>query len=132
MVKKPEGIDSDQIQRWYDDTKKSICLIEYTDAVWLSIEPTIKANDQLKEIVTTIPELVICGLVVRAHSHYMQKGYWERACRPDMSILIEKLKGKSELAYNYLSATNICLETQAKTLYPNTIAVNCFDLYCDQ
>ncbi|MEZ8780912.1 hypothetical protein AB6D85_25350 [Vibrio splendidus] len=132
MVKKPEGLDSYQIQRWYDDTKKSMCIIEYSDDVWISTEPAIKANDKLKEIVTTIPELVICGLVVRAHSHYMQKGYWEGACRPDLSILIEKLKGKSELAYNYLSATNICLETQAKTLYPNTIAVNCFDLYCDQ
>jgi hypothetical protein len=132
MVKEPEGISKAQIQRWYDDTKKSMCLIEYTDDVWLSIEPTIKANDKLKEIITTIPELVICGLVARAHSYYLQKGYWEGACRPDMSILIEKLKDKSELAYNYLSTINILLETQAKTLYPNTIAVDCFDLYCDQ
>jgi hypothetical protein len=132
MVKEPEGVDSAQIQRWYDDTKKSMCLIEYTDDVWLSIEPTIKANEKLKEIITTIPELVICGLVARAHTHYLQKGYWEGACRPDMSILLDKLKGKSELTYNYLSAINILLETQAKTLYPNTIAVDCFDLYCDQ
>lgn len=132
MVKEPEGVSSAHIQRWYDDTKKSMCLIEYTDDVFLSFEPAIRANDKLKELITTIPELVICGIVVRAHSYYMQKGCWEGACRPDMAILIEKLKGKSELAYNYLSTVNVLLEAQAKTLYPNTITATCFDLYCDQ
>ncbi|OEG75148.1 hypothetical protein BEL05_02510 [Shewanella colwelliana] len=139
----PEELDRrEHFQSWFDDTKKSICLVEYIDAVYIATEPVIKANDKpfLKPLITTLPIWVIFGLLLRAHEYYMLRSYWDGTCRPSLTILIEKLEslfskeiGEKQGSYcDFLTEFTSQLERQAKTRYPNTLVVNDFNLYCDQ
>ena len=133
---------SKHFQSWFVDTKKSICILEYTDGLHISLAPTIQANEipHLKNLITTQPLWVITGLLLRTHQYYLVKSYWDGTCRPALKIVVDKLKelldkeiGKhSDIYYRYLTEITNQLEKQAQSLFPNTLVVDDFDLYCDQ